>query len=308
MRPFLKLAFWAGVVALTATVAAAQVQTQPKWGTAPKGIGGTAPAPAPATITKVEITGSTIPGQAYVNDTVTVSATIKNTGTATVATVPWLIQDSTLNKALASGQETNFSPGSTKQVTATWKADEGTHHIQVYVDPTGTTFKNTAPVSSQIVEKDLKVVPKIVQRYLEWKKATGKVSQDAASPVGCYAYVRDGGTVGSSYQDTTPFKGVVVLTGCSPTVLGGFSFDVDVLNGFTLKNGWKVKSGASVLKVSRNDAGGLGWHMVTSPQAGNDSAYMKLRFDLGSPVTEPASLWVSIQVMIEGPEHKDPYQ
>ncbi len=89
----------------------------------------------------------------------TVKLTIRNTGTGVVARIPWAIHHYTGNKTLKQGEKTNLAPGESFEATANWIPSAGTQVLQGYVDPTGKTFKNTAPPSAQVKTLNVNVLP-----------------------------------------------------------------------------------------------------------------------------------------------------
>ena len=133
-----------------------QTQKKAPGGTFKGGEGGAIKGDPPV---KVEITNFSIsPAQPTAGDSVTVTLTIKNTGTGAVAKVPWSIHRATGNQTLASTPDiTGLQPGQSVTKTATWQAQAGQQVLQGYVDPTGKALKNTAPVTSQIRELTLNV-------------------------------------------------------------------------------------------------------------------------------------------------------
>jgi hypothetical protein len=100
---------------------------------------------------KVEITTFT---QLHDGDTVNFTATVVNTGSATVARVPWAIRDVKGNQNLAEGTQENLRPGGTFDMTARWTKVKVTKtesfFFEAYVDPTGKVLKNTALIEKQI--------------------------------------------------------------------------------------------------------------------------------------------------------------
>ena len=83
--------------------------------------------------------------------------TVRNSGTATVAVIPWAIHLYTGNRTLATGQQTNVPAGTSFIVTARWTVAAGTYKVQGYIDPTSKILKNSAPLTSQTVERNLSV-------------------------------------------------------------------------------------------------------------------------------------------------------
>ena len=121
--------------------------------------GGAVKGPAGPPPIKIEITDfSFSTDDPDVNAPVIIRLRMKNTGAGTVARVPWSIHYYTGNQTLAQSPDAGpIEPGQTVTKTATWTTKAGTHRFQGYVDPTGRELKNTAPVASQIKERDLNV-------------------------------------------------------------------------------------------------------------------------------------------------------
>jgi hypothetical protein len=115
---------------------------------------------APAVV--VAVTSLTVsPAAPTDGDDVVVSLTIKNQSTVEIASIPWVIHLFDGNTTLAAGTKSTVAAGASFTVTAKWKALAGTRKIQGYVDPTGKTLKNKAPVADQTHEIDVVVAPRV---------------------------------------------------------------------------------------------------------------------------------------------------
>ena len=130
----------------------AQVQTKP-------GIQTERPAtslrPAPASVEIVAL--SATPAAPKQGEMVTVKLSIRNSGQSAVAQVPWSIHWNTANQTLAQGVQPNVVPGAVFEVTASWRAVPGEQLFQGYVDGSGKTFNNAAPVANRIANLPLTI-------------------------------------------------------------------------------------------------------------------------------------------------------
>lgn len=132
------------------------VQKQPIKQQVPTSVAGREQAP-PIKVEAVSLSAS--PSLPRSGQATTVRFTIRNTGAAAVARVPWAIHHYTGNKTLRQGEKTNLAPGESFEATANWLPSAGTQVLQGYVDPTGKTFRNTAPPSAQVKSLNVNVLP-----------------------------------------------------------------------------------------------------------------------------------------------------
>ncbi|MDX2056714.1 MAG: CARDB domain-containing protein [Gemmatimonadales bacterium] len=253
-------------------------------------------APAPIALEVVSITAN--PAAPLPGVDVTFTMTIRNAGTGTVLQVPWLIGLQGGNQPLGQGSVVNLAPGSTRTVTATWRSVAGSHAVLGAIDPRS-TFTNTAPAASRA--KDLTVnVPQV----------SGQVAGGTAPALETQVLHMDPARqAGASFADGGPMACVTELKASSsasstaglllrcPTV--GGRVRMTAFDGFTLKNGWVVKS---VRVVGPND-GNRGWSWVERPQEGSNRPKAVLGL-WSNPVHYFRG---GLTIEIQGPAGTDPY-
>jgi len=256
---------------------------------------------------KMEAQSLTVtPAQPQAGQQVTVKFTVKNTGTGTVAKVPWSIHLATDNQTLGQGEKMNLGPGESFEVTAQWTPSAGQKLLQGYVDPTGQALKNTAPVSAQIKELSVTVAAAAsastpgtpvetetrVLEHLKAKNAGANFTANAVGATPCTIENRGG-------RNVTFTEEVELILGCQ--LLPGGRADFEVYSNFRLKNGWKVER----VDVRKQSGGTADWSWVSSaPAVGSDNPYAK--FHLWS--NPNGYVYVLPKITIKGPKNTDPYQ
>jgi hypothetical protein len=249
---------------------------------------------------------------------VTITFTVKNTGAGAVARVPWainLITGANQGQTLAQGEQTSVGPGATFTVTAQWTATAGQRVVQGYVDPSGTTFKNTAPVSAQIKELTLSVAQAsaatqgsgsspLVTQLIDYQKAKMGGARFSDGPegfstctIGQADWSSSPGIAGGDIASTG--TGVLLRIICDGLSTGGRG-NPEAFASFTLKNGWKVKSVEMAELVKRS--GDWGWD--TRPAVGSNNPYMKMHMW----ATTGGQVSLNVKIWIEGPQGTNPYE
>jgi len=254
-------------------------------------------ATAPIALEVVSITAN--PATPLPGVDVTFTMTIRNAGTGTVFQVPWLIGLQGGNQPLGQGSVVNLAPGSTRTVTATWRSVAGSHAVLGAIDPRS-TFTNTAPAASRA--KDLTVnVPQVSGQVAGGTAPaleTRVLSMAAARQAG--ATFADGGPAAC----VTELKaGGYVVAGSAGMLLrcvaAGSRVRMTAFDGFTLKNGWVVKS----VRVTGQNDNNRGWSWVERPQEGSN----RPKSVVGIWANGAAYFRGDLIIEIEGPAGTDPY-
>jgi hypothetical protein len=276
-----------------------------------------APTSGAAPAIKVEAQSLTVtPSAPQAGQQVTVKFVFKNTGTGTVAKVPWSIHLYTSNQTLKTDNKTNLEPGATYEASATWTpGSAGTYKVQGYIDPTGKELKNTAPVSAQIKELDVNVAAaatatstaRLVTQLLDYqsaKRAGAQFGHNVDGATGCI-------NVGQEDLKATGWalrgrgeSGVVFSIDCAPGGIPaptGGRATPEAFTGLPLKNGWKVKA-VEILDEIRVGTGEWLWRQ--RPSLGATDAGMKMHVWANAG----GRYAVSVKVTIEGPEGSNPYE
>jgi len=238
---------------------------------------------------KLEVTGLTIePANPKAGDRVTVKLTIKNTGTGTVANVPWSIEAD--NQRVGEGTEGSVTAGSSFTKTAQWTATAGKHQFSGDVD-LQKTLKNTAPPAARIKGLEVTVAaPKLATQLLDNRFAKNAGAQFADNPetLGCIVF----GPLDLGYTQKVNFE-----VNCIARPVG-MKTNPEAFKNFTLKNGWTVKS----FGVSDDGKVNAGWSWTVKPSGNNPYLKMHLWANAHAAIT------VFVKVWIEGPEGTNPYQ
>jgi hypothetical protein len=105
----------------------------------------------------LEITSFSItPAAPNVGDSVQIKATVRNSGTEALASVPWGIS---LQGVLSTGEQANVPAGSDFDIVATWKTTQGgSYTLRVIIDPAGSLI-NSVPEASRSSNRDIFVKP-----------------------------------------------------------------------------------------------------------------------------------------------------
>ena len=264
--------------------------------------------PAPASVEIVAL--SATPAAPKEGEMVTVKLSIRNSGQSAVAQVPWSIHWNTANQTLAQGVQPNVVPGAVFEVTASWRAVPGEQLFKGYVDGSGKTFNNAAPVANRIANLPLTIaqvsastqgaapgqpVTKVTQilDYQKAKLAGAQFAHNEEAVAACtYLGQFDSKVQFGNWPDGTVSFGAV----CA--LLGGRATP-EAFKNFRLKNGWRIKS-VEPLKETKNNGD---WQWVTGPPTG-DNPYMQVRVWANS-LGEGS---IILKVVIEGPEGSDPYK
>ena len=288
----------------------AQVQMQTKPGIQKPGIQterpatSLGPASAPASVEIVAL--SATPAAPKQGEMVTVKLSIRNSGQSAVAQVPWSIHWNTANQTLAQGVQPNVVPGAVFEVTASWRAVPGEQLFQGYVDASGKTFNNAAPVANRIANLPLTIAqvsastqgaaPAMETQVLHFQKAklAGAMSVNTllpGAPTGCLSFgVSEVGSV--SWSDSK--RGSVMFSvGC----LSAAAATGEAFKNFRLKNGWKIKS------VDLVEAGlyGADWQYRLKPQKLSNDPHIIVEITGFGP---QAAIF---RIEIEGPAGTSPY-
>ena len=273
---------------------------------APPGTGQKAPPIAAAAATKIapavkiEALNLTVtPAQPKAGDAVTVKFTVKNTGAGTVAKVPWSIHLYTGNRTLGQGEQLNVAAGATFEVTAPWTPTAGAQRLQGYVDPSGKTLKNTAPVAAQVKELTLNVSPVEKETKIldvnEAVLAGARLDHGIESGGSCDylgAFDSKPMTFGAWSQSTVMFAAYNCVVGAKATP--------QAFLNFRLKNGWVVKDYRAMYKEQGNG----GFSLLTPPVIGSNNPYMKAHV-WANPL---GKVLLVLHVTIEGPKGTNPYR
>ncbi len=283
----------------------AQVQMQQKQGVAPQMQRQTAPLSASVEIVAMSAT----PAAPKQGEMVTIKLSMRNSGQTVVAQVPWAIHWNTANQTLAHGVEPNVVPGAVFEVTASWRAVPGQQLVAGYVDPTGKTFNNAAPVALRIRNLPLTIAqmsastqgaapapgnaPQMETQVLHFNKArdAGATSNNTlvTFPSACISPGVDEGQSGNA-SDSNQASVVVNLQCAGCTTITGEAFA-----NFKLKNGWKIKT----VPPSPNNAF-VPWKFKLRPQSGTNDPRMIVEMTGNSGEAR-------IRIDIEGPAGTSPY-
>ncbi|MGI9065863.1 MAG: hypothetical protein ACR2HX_05590 [Pyrinomonadaceae bacterium] len=250
--------------------------------------------PACSAQDKVEVASFTLnPAAPSLGQTVTVRLKIRSKcppGTADLR-VPWEIRKNSTK--ISSGTET-LPPGISKDVTTTWTAVVGTNNFYGSVTMTDGGNNNTSN------DVTVNLSPPLVTRVLNHvsaKNAGANFSANIVDSSPCVLY-SNAGQAGSNSDDE-----VVNRINCLPDLLGGRS-DVEGYSGFTLKNGWRIKS-HEIIRGTGNfaEGPGKGWSWSSAPPTGT-GPYFKIRLWADAN----RGIQIGVKIFIEGPEDTDPYQ
>ena len=282
----------------------AQVQMQTKPGIQKPGIQTERPAtslgPASASASVEIVALSATPAAPKQGEMVTVKLSIRNSGQSAVAQVPWAIHWNA-NQTLAQGVQPNVVPGAVFEVTASWRAVPGEQLFQGYVDGSGKTFNNAAPVAKRIAHLPLTIAqvsastqgaaPAMETQVLHFQKAklAGAMIVNTllpGAPAGCLTFgVHEAGSVSRSNANS----GSVYFT---VNCYGGAAATGEAFKNFRLQNGWKIKS---VDLVGAN----TDWQYRRQPQNGSNDPHMIVEMT--------GNGYAVFRIDIEGPAGTSPY-
>lgn len=276
-------------LACCASSVAAQGNVQP----APGSVVRSGP-PACSAQDKVEVASFTLnPAAPAIGQTVTVRLKIRSkcpAGTAELR-VPWEIRKN--STIISSGTET-LPPGISKDLTTNWTAAVGTNNFHGSVTITDGGNNNTSN------DVTVTLSPPMISQVLSHVSAKNAGANFSANKVDTNPcdLVTSGGQAGG-YGEEMVFNRL----NCIGHLAGGRA-DVEGYSGFTLKNGWRVKS-YEILRSAAPyaEGGGKGWSWLSAPPGGT-SPYFKIR--LWADGTYGIAL--RVKIFIEGPEGTSPYQ
>ena len=255
--------------------------------------------PACAADDKVQVTGFSLdPAQPSPGQSVTVRLTVKSrcpSGTKPLD-MQWEITDEG-DRQLGNG-DARLDPGASSSFTATWTAAAGAHKLR------GDAYAQEATSGQQNNWREVSVTvqPKLVTMTLNHVKAKNGgagFTANAAGATTCTIESNAGQSMPTWKDDVATFR-----VACSVSPSGGKG-DFEAYSGFTLKNGWKIKSYEVEGPTRTGASTGSDWSWVsTPPSAGSTNPYVKwhLWAHAGAIIT------VGIKIIIEGPEGTDPYQ
>lgn len=251
--------------------------------------------PACSAQDKVEVASFTLnPAAPAIGQAVTVRLKIRSkcpAGTADMR-VPWEIRKN--STIISSGTET-LPPGISKDLTTSWTAVVGTTNFHGSVTMTDGGNNNTSN------DVTVNLSPPLVTRALNHVSAKSAGANFSANDIDkgpCFR-ASNGGQSGSSFGDEVMTSSV----DCLAFAVGG-KLEVEGYSGFTLKNGWRVKSHAIIRGTqSYNEGEGKGWSWLSGPPSGT-SPYFKLRLWADGH----NGIRIGVKVFIEGPEGTSPYQ
>jgi len=251
--------------------------------------------PACSAPDKVEVASFILsPAQPTLGQAVTVRLKIRSKcppGTADLR-VPWEIRKN--STIISSGAET-LPPGIAKDVTTDWTAVAGTNnfHGSVTIADGGnnnTSNDVTVTLSPPMVSQ--------VLNHVSAKNAGANFSSNKLDQGPCILY-SSGGQAGRYSGD----EAVSSYITCATLPVGGKA-DVEAYSGFTLKNGWRIKS-YEVIRGSGHLAEGMGrgWSWQSAIPTGTNP-YFKIRLWADASM----GIEITIKIHIEGPEGTSPYQ
>ncbi len=283
------------IAMLCATQAGAQTPERPG-GTKTLGSG----PPACSASDKVEVTEFSLnPQQPTAGQSTTVKLILKSKCPSNTRPLSFDWDINSGSQRLAGGSA-QLNPGASSTFTANWAAAVGTHNIYGGV---ATDLNESAGANKQNNTRQVTITiqPKLVEQLLNHVKAKengANFTVNADGPTPCYV-TSNGGASMSTYagSDITEF-----IVNCYNLDFGGKGI-FEAYSGFTLKNGWKIKSFAVEKKYGENPRKGWGW-LSAAPVVGSTNPYFKVR--LWAEKLEHMSIGVKIR--IEGPEGTNPYQ
>lgn len=250
--------------------------------------------PACSAQDKVEVASFTLsPAQPTLGQAVTVRLKIKSkcpSGTADLR-VPWEIRKN--STIISSGTET-LPSGISKDVTTDWTAVAGTNNFHGNLMITDGGANNTSN------DVTVTLSPPMVSQVLSHVSAKNVGANFSANKVDTNPcdLVTSGGQAGS-YGEEMVFNRLTCLGH-----LAGGKADVEGYLGFTLKNGWRVKSYEIIRSAAPyNEGTGKGWSWLSAPPTGT-SPYFKFRLWADGNY----AIAIRVKVFIEGPEGTNPYQ
>ncbi len=251
--------------------------------------------PACSAQDKVEVASFTLnPAAPAIGQSVTVRLKIRSkcpAGTADLR-VPWEIRKNSTR--LSSGTET-LAPGVAKDVTTNWTAVAGTNNFHGSVTITDGGNNNTSN------DVTVNLSPPLVTRALNHvsaKNAGANFSANNIDKTPCILH-SNGGQAGSYFGDEVINSSVDCVT-----LLVGGKLEVEGYSGFTLKNGWRVKSYELIRGTNDFAEGpGRGWSWLSATPTGTNP-YYKIRLWADGH----RGIEIGLKIFIEGPEGTNPYQ
>jgi len=275
-------------IACCAASVAAQGNVQP----APGSVVRSGP-PACSAQDKVEVASFTLnPAAPAIGQAVTVRLKIRSkcpAGTADMR-VPWEIRKN--STIISSGTET-LPPGISKDLTTNWTAVVGTTNFHGSVTMTDGGNNNTSN------DVTVNLSPPLVTQVLSHVSAKNAGANFSANKVDTNPcdIATNGGRSGS-YGEDMIFNHLT----CLGHPAGGRG-DVEGYSGFTLKNGWRVKSHEIIRAAAPyNEGTGKGWSWLSAPPTGTNP-YFKIRLWADANY----AIGIRVKIFVEGPEGTSPY-
>jgi hypothetical protein len=214
--------------------------------------------------------------------------------------VPWEIRMG--NSRLADGTVT-LGPGETREMSALWTAVEGTFIFFGNADP-GNTVSETDRNNNTTRDRRISVASSqagLATKLLEHIYAKDAGAGFTANPVGitpCTLETNGGIPVSGSSEQ------VQAKINCTGWPAGGRG-DFEGYLGFTLKNGWRVKSYVIPRSSTTGfeEGQGRGWSWGSPPPSGTNPYYKLHLWTDGFHGIE-----IFVKITIEGPQGTNPYQ
>lgn len=270
----------------------------------------TLPSPKEAPTDKCQVTDFSItPTPPRQGQLVTIKMTIKNVSNTTLK-IPWKI---TRNDQVWSGAQ-EVKAGDSFSPTVTWSAALGAQHFVGTADPDNTLGEVLNQRNNNSKSLDVNVAqvsastegtggsqPRLVTQTLNHVNAKYSGASFTINAVGATPCTLEsnGGISMPTWSDEIP----AFRISCTGGPVGGRA-DFEAYLGFTLKNGWKIKS-YEIAFLDRGGDSGCDWDWrSTPPSQGSTNPYLKWRLwaNGGSRIT------VGIKIIIEGPEGTNPYR
>jgi hypothetical protein len=246
---------------------------------------------------RIEVVDFSIsPLQPREGDTVTVKILFRNVGTAVVKKLDWRILRN--EEVLGIGAVENIPAGKRFYVTTTWTATVGRQQFSGDVDFDNLLGENEADRKNNLKALEVTVGSRSVTivaapldpRRAERAGAHFAVRLDDSLNSGCSSsglVIAPGGPAGATLS---------LRVRCVPP---GGRILLEAFSEFRLQNGWKIKEISEKVTLAEPAAR---WHWIRRPEKGSDDPWMQLEIESLGAEGE-----VAISVLIEGPEHREPY-
>jgi hypothetical protein len=242
------------------------------------------------------------PAVVRVNDTITVTLTIRNATGGTLARVPWSILEpvGARFRSCGSGEVTNLGPNASTQVSCTTTEVAGPHVFRGVADPLGSLGESQVPVNYRANNTKELTVTVLTPGAIAGTEVYLSAQRAYAAGAG-FSQHTDGTpcpvTLDENYNPSTMRVGI----DCANGFQGG-KVDFELYKNFTLKNGWKVKF---VEAPDMHDATpASGSRFDTSPGSGSATPFMKVH-SWSQARNSKSDL---LRILITGPYGTDPYQ